>query len=172
MKTLPARDRGFDAIVSGLVLNFVPRVEAALESMRDRLRPGGVVAAYVWDYAQGMEFLRHFWDEAVASDSRASDLDKARRSPLCRPATLASLFRGAGLATVETGALDIETTFETFDDHWIPFLRGTGPAPSHVASLEPSARASLRERLARRLGPGGGGRIRLRACAWVVRGVD
>src|SRR5262245_45920648 len=66
--TLPRRGAGFDMVVSGLVLNFLPDPRSAVSSMRERLRAGGMVAAYVWDYSEGTAFLRSFWDEAVASD--------------------------------------------------------------------------------------------------------
>jgi SAM-dependent methyltransferase len=167
----PNRDGGFDAIVSGLVLNFVPDAGAAVAAMQARVRAGGTVAAYVWDYAEGMQFLRFFWDEAVALDARAAELDEGKRFPLCRPAALASLFRAAGLAQVETQALDIPTEFASFDDYWTPFQRGTGPAPSYVGSLEPAQREILGERLRRRLHAGVEGRIKLRARAWAVRAV-
>src|SRR5262245_18918760 len=76
---LPTREGGFDVVVSGLVLNFVPEPERALSVMHQRVRPGGTVAAYVWDYAGGVEFLRYFWDEAVALYPDATALDEARR---------------------------------------------------------------------------------------------
>jgi SAM-dependent methyltransferase len=169
---LPRRDGGFDAVVSGLVLNFLPDPKAALASVRERLHPGGTVAAYVWDYAEGMALLRIFWDEAAAVDPRAGALDEGRRFPLCSMPGLAALFRAAGLADVETHPLEIPTDFATFDDYWMPFLRGTGPAPSYVASLDPPSREVLRERLGRRLHAGSDGRIRLRARAWAVRGLS
>ena len=171
-EALPRRGGGFDAIVSGLVLNFLPAPGEAVASLRDRLRAGGIVAAYVWDYAEGMEFLRIFWEEAVASDPGAAALDESRRFPLCRAKPLAALFRAAGLGRVETSPLEIPTDFATFDDYWTPFLRGTGPAPSYVASLNPRSREALRERLRRRLHGAGDGRIRLRARAWGARGVS
>ena len=171
-EALPSRDGGFDAVVSGLVLNFLPDPGQAVASIRERLRPGGTIAAYVWDYAEGMEFLRCFWEEAVASDPRAAALDEGRRFPLCRPQALASLFQAAGLAQVETGLLEIPTDFADFDDYWTPFLRGTGPAPSYVASLDPPGRELLRERLRRRLHRGSDKRIGLRARAWAVRGLS
>jgi SAM-dependent methyltransferase len=167
----PNRNGGFDAIVSGLVLNFLPDAGAAVAAMRARVRAGGTVAAYVWDYAEGMQFLRFFWDEAVALDARAAALDEGQRFPLCRPAALASLFRAAALEQVETHALEIPTEFASFDDYWLPFQQGTGPAPSYVASLEPAQREILGERLRRRLHGESGGRIELRARAWAVRGV-
>jgi SAM-dependent methyltransferase len=171
-EALPRREGGFDAAVSGLVLNFLPDPGEAVASIRERLRPGGTLAAYVWDYAEGVEFLRSFWDEAVASDPRAVALDEGRRFPLCGTTPLASLFRAGGLGQVETEALEIPTDFATFDDYWTPFLRGTGPAPSYVASLDPLSHELLRERLRRRLRGGSDGRIELRARAWAVRGVS
>jgi len=171
-EALPRRDSGFDAVVSGLVLNFLPNPGEAVTSIRERLRPAGTVAAYVWDYAEGMEFLRAFWEEAVAADPRAAALDEGRRFPLCRAPALASLFRSAGLVQVETDALEIPIDFATFDDYWMPFLRGTGPAPTYVASLDPLNRELLRERLRRRLHAEGNARIRLRARAWAVRGIS
>lgn len=167
---LPARDGGFDLAVSGLVLNFLAAPEGVMAAVRERLRPGGIVSAYVWDYASGMEFLRVFWDEAVAIDARAAVLDEGSRFPLCSPASLAALFSDAGLADVETAVLEIDTPFAAFDDYWDPFLRGTGPAPAFVASLEAPARDALRERLRRRLPATSSGEIRLRARAWSVRG--
>ncbi len=167
---LPTRDGGFDAVVSGLVLNFVPDPEKAVAAMRARLRAGGCVAAYVWDYAGRMEFLRYFWEEAVASDPGAANLDEGRRFPLCQPEALASLFRAVKLRQVETHALESSTHFENFSDYWEPFLGGTGPAPTYAASLEPSRRESLRQRLQQRLQPEPDGRIHLVARAWAVRG--
>ncbi len=166
---LPKRDGGFDAVVSGLVLNFVPDPEKAVTAMRARLRPGGCVAAYVWDYAGRMEFLRHFWEEAVALDPGATSRDESHRFPLCQPEALASLFRAAKLSHVETHALETTTHFENFSDYWEPFLGGTGPAPTYAASLEPSRRESLRQRLQQRLQPEPDARIHLVARAWAVR---
>jgi SAM-dependent methyltransferase len=171
-EALPSRLGGFDAVVSGLVLNFLADPETAVASICERLRPGGITAAYVWDYAEGMEFLRHFWDEAVAANPGAAVLEEGRRFPLCRRAALAELFHMAGLVQVETELLEISTDFSSFDDYWTPFLRGTGPAPSYVASLDPPSRESLRTRVKRRLHAGADGPIQLRARAWAVRAVS
>jgi trans-aconitate methyltransferase len=169
---LPRRDDGFDVAVSGLVLNFLPDPAAAVAATRERLHRGGTIAAYVWDYAQGMEFLRLFWDEAIELDPHAAALNEATRFPLCEATTLASLVRSVGFGQVEACALEIPTDFATFKDYWTPFLRGTGPAPSYVASLDPNDRELLRERLERRLRAGRDRLIPLRARAWAVRGVS
>lgn len=89
---LPSRDGGFDVIVSGLVLNFVPEMEAALRTMRERARSGGVVSAYVWDYTGGLEFLAHLWREAVALDGAAGELDESRRFEGWKEPMLETLF--------------------------------------------------------------------------------
>jgi hypothetical protein len=153
------------------VLNFVPDESAAVAAMRERAKPGGLVAAYVWDYAQGMQFLRYFWDEAAALDARASALDEGRRFALCRPGALGALLRSCGLREIESSEIEVSTDFESFEDYWTPFLSGTGPAPAYVASLGIGERARLRERLRERLVPEADGSIRLRARAWAARAI-
>lgn len=167
---LPAREGGYDAIVSGLVLNFVPQVAQAVSGMRERLVPGGLLAAYVWDYAEGMQFLRLFWDAAVALNPAAAEFDEGRRFPLCQPQALATLFEGAGLAQVTTTELLIDTRFADFDDYWQPFLARTGPAPAYVDSLDPAQREALRRRLQAQLPVAADGSISLRARSWAVCG--
>jgi SAM-dependent methyltransferase len=168
---LPERPDGFDHVVSGLVLNFLPDQHTAVREMRLRTVRGGGVAAYVWDYARGMEFLRVFWDAAVALDDSARDLDEGSRFPLCRPDALESIFTDAGLRDVSSSTIEISTRFESFDDYWRPFLGGTGPAPSYVTSLSDEQQAELRNRLERRLAPGGrDSAIELTARAWAIRG--
>jgi SAM-dependent methyltransferase len=169
---LPHRDGGFDIAVSGLVFNFLPEPGLAMASIRERLRPGATFAAYVWDYADGMEFLRIFWEEAAALNSAADAVDERRRFPLCRQPAMAALFQTAGLANVESASIEIPTDFASFDDYWAPFLCGTGPAPGYVASLDPAARELLAQRLRERLPNGDDGGIHLRARAWAARGVS
>lgn len=167
---VPQRDGGFDAIVSGLVLNFLPDEKRALEAMRRRLGPRGQVAAYVWDYEGGVELLHHFWEAAVALDPAAAPLDEARRFSGCNEAGLRAAFSAAGLGELEVERLSVATSFASFEDYWQPFLGRTGAAPSYVASLDAARRGRLEERLSQRLRPGADGRIVLRASAWAVRG--
>ena len=137
----------FDAVVAGLVLNFVPEPGKALSEMVRVARPGGgTVAAYVWDYAEGMQLMRYFWDAAAALDPRARQLDEGRRFPLCKPEPLTNLFQRSGLEKVEVRGIDVPTVFRNFDDYWSPFLGGQAPAPSYAMSLSEERRAALRER--------------------------
>jgi SAM-dependent methyltransferase len=168
---LPRQEGGFDAVVSGLVLNFIPAPAEAIRSMRNRLRPGGTLAAYVWDYAEGMQFLRIFWDVAAELDSRAAELDEGQRFPLCHRDALVDLLEREGLESVDARALEIDTPFPDFDSYWAPFLGGTGPAPSYVGSLSATAREELKLRLRQRLTQEAGAPIQLTARAWAVRGI-
>lgn len=79
VQALPFEDGTVDAAVSGLVLNFVPDKERALSEMARVVRPDGLIAAYVWDYAGEMQLMRIFWDAAVALDPAAYELDEGRR---------------------------------------------------------------------------------------------
>jgi SAM-dependent methyltransferase len=170
-QALPVGDAEFDAVVSGLVLNFVPDQPKAVAEMRRAARPGGTVALYVWDYAGEMQLIRRFWDAAGALDPAARELDEAVRFPICRPEPLRTLFEGAGLRGVATKAIDVPTVFADFDDYWSPFLGGQGPAPGYCVKLPEPARGALRERLRTALPPARDGKIHLTARAWAVRGV-
>ena len=161
----------FDRTLSSFILNFVPDRAAAMREMIRVTKPGGIVLAAVWDYSDGMEMLRAFWDETVAL---RPDLDvrDERHMPLCRAGELAALWREHDLREVADAPLTIETSFEGFADYWSPFLVEQGPAGACVAALSRVERDALAARLRRRLlGDGGDHPIHLRARAWAVRGV-
>lgn len=166
---IPLPDGQVDVLVSGLVLNFVPDLDAAFREFSRVAVPGATFGAYVWDYADKMELMRYFWDAAVALDADAGSLDEGRRFPLCRPDALLAAVRGAGYRDAEVTALDVPTNFASFQDYWEPFLGGQGPAPSYAMALDEPARGRLREELQRRLPVQSDGSIALVARAWAVR---
>lgn len=167
---LPQPDARFHVAVSGLMLNFVPDPVRVLKEMRRVVSPRGTVAVYVWDYAEGMEFIRAFWDAAVSLDPAAAEYDEGLRFPICRPDPLRQLAESVGLKEVEVRSLEIATRFPNFDDYWAPFEGGQGPAPGYVVSLEDDMRVRLRETLASRLPRAADGALPLMARAWGVRG--
>lgn len=169
-QSLPLESAQFDIAVAGLVLNFVPTPLLAVREMARAVRPGGRIAAYVWDYAEKMELMRYFWDNAVALNPRAADLDEARRFPMCAPEPLRKLFQEAGLGGVEVSAIEIPTPFRDFDEFWTPFLGGQGPAPAYAMSLSEKDRRILRDRIRDSLPIDEDGSIRLTARAWTVSG--
>lgn len=169
-QALPLGDASVDAAVSGLVVNFVPEPARMVAEMARVIRPGGIVALYVWDYAGEMQLMRHFWEAAVALDEGARALDERLRFPLCRPTSLENLLIGEGLHAVRVCGIDVETVFRDFDDYWSPFLGGQGPAPSYAAALSEERRDALREEIRKGLEPQPDGTIRLMARAWAVKG--
>jgi len=161
----------FDAVVSGLMLNFIPQPELAVAEMTRAARKGGVVAVYVWDYAKGMQMIRHFFDAAAALDPNAHELDEGRRFSICNPDALEGLFKTAGLNNVEVRPIEMPPHFRDFDDYWTPFLGGQGPPPSYAMSLSEERRAALRERIRAGLPFASDGSIPLVARAWAVKGI-
>lgn len=167
---IPVADNAFDVTVSGLVLNFVPEPSRMVAEMARVTREGGRVAVYVWDYGGEMQMMRHFWDAAIELDPAARDLDEGMRFSVCDLDRLAALFESAGLAAVQTRAIDIATPFRDFDDFWSPFLGGTGTAPTYAMSLSEEQRSALREHLRSRLPTASDGTISLVARALAVQG--
>jgi SAM-dependent methyltransferase len=167
---LPFEAKQFDAVVSGLALNFIPRPDLAVSEMARFTLRGGIVAAYVWDYAGGMQMLRVFWDAAIEADRTLADEDEGRRFPMCQPGPLTQMWHTAGLDRVEVRPIDVTTHFRDFDDYWLPFLGGQGPAAGYVTTLAEDSRAALRERIRSRLPVSADGSISLAARAWAVRG--
>ena len=168
---LPVESTHFDAAVAGLVLNFVPEPWRAVREMARAVRAGGLVAAYVWDYAGKMELMRYFWNAAVKQNPAAANLDEGRRFGMCAPGPLRALFAQAGLSEIWLIAIEIPTPFQDFDEYWTPFLGGQGPAPAYLMSLSEADRDALREMVRASLPIAPDGSISLVARAWAIRGV-
>jgi hypothetical protein len=130
----------------------------------------GMVAVYVWDYASKMQFMRHFWNAAIALDPAIADHDEGKRFPICDPARLTDLFRSAGLRGMDVRPVDVSTDFKDFDDYWMPFLGGQGPAAGYAMSLSEERRAKLRERIYNSLPFAMDGSIPMVARAWAIKG--
>lgn len=168
---LPWDSAVWDVTVSGLVLNFVRDHDSMVREMARVTQPGGSVAAYVWDYASGMQMLRHFWDAAIAVSPHDAKLDQAERFPLCQPRPLQALFERTGLKSVAVRAIEVPTVFQNFDDYWNPFLGRTGAAPTYLASVGGDVRERIRLSLKSRLASAEDGPIELTARAWAVQGI-
>lgn len=169
-QALHQENAAFDRTLSLLVLNFVPEPRRAVAEMVRVTKPGGIVSSAVWDYAEGMEMLRVFWDEAIALDPAMAKRDE-KDMPLCKPGELAALLRDAKLEAVSETALVIRLQFSSFDDYWEPFGLGQGPAGAYVAALPAERQRALRERLrARLLGSGADRALEMHARAWAAKG--
>jgi SAM-dependent methyltransferase len=167
---LPVGDAEFDVAVAGLVLNFVADPSTAMAELCRATRPGGTLAAYVWDYSGGMQLIHRFWEVAAEQDPAAGQIDEAARFDLCRPEPFRALFEDAGLVDVVLEGIEVPTVFTDFDDYWTPFLGGQGPAPTYLAQRTEEQRTAIREALRERLPTAADGSIPLTARAWAVRG--
>lgn len=164
---LPLPDGSADVVVSGLVLNFISDLPAALAEMK-RVAAGGTVGAYVWDYGGGMEMLRLFWDASAEVDPTGST-DEGSRFPICRPEALMAAFAAAGLEGPQVVPLDIPMLFENFDALWMPFTGGQGAGPSYLVSLDPEQQSAVKASMRKRVPVAADGTISLTARAWAVR---
>ena len=170
---LPFEDNRFDRALAMLVLHFVPETGKAVSEMRRVVRPGGVVAATVWDHLGGMPVMRMVWDTIAADDQ---ELRRARQrylyQPMMRPGEMKQCFVDQGLGNVEETQLLIRMDYADFDDFWAPLAAGEGPLGKIVAALDPDkrARADAAVRAAYEGGEPDGPRS-FASVAWAVRGV-
>jgi SAM-dependent methyltransferase len=163
---LPFADAAFDTALACLVLHFVTDPTATAHELHRVVRPGGTVAACVWD-VEGMTMLRVFGEAARATDPDAPPGSYPRA--FGRKGEIADLFRSVGLEDIADGALDVETTYADYDEFWQPFTFGTGPAGAYVVSLDADRQKRLREEMRTRLGHPAGP-FTLPARAWYATG--
>lgn len=140
---LPFPDADFDAALAQLVVHFMSDPVAGLAEMRRVTRPGGVVAACVWDHAGGQGPLGLFWQAARELNPNVEDESHLAGA---REGHLAELFAAAGLGEVESTTLSADLELPGFDAWWEPFTRGVGPAGAYVATLDAEHQTALRER--------------------------
>ena len=159
---LPYDDATFDATLAQLVVQFMADPRTGLAEMRRVTRPGGVVAACVWDHAGGAGPLSLFWQSVHEVDPGAFDESALAGS---RAGHLAELADVTGLTEIESSTLTVTRAFAGFDEWWSTFLLGVGPAGAYVAALSADDRAALRKRCALHW-PDGSSEIA--ATAWCV----
>lgn len=163
---LPFPDHTFDAAVMPLVIFFVPDPAKGVAEMARVVRAGGIVAAYGWDLTGGgfpYTALQQEMRELGIAPGMPPSPDAARID------VLQQLWRGAGLEAVETRAIEVERTFDDFEDWWTTVR--TGPSVSaKLAAMAPDALATLKERMRARHPADGSGRVTYGARANAVRG--
>ncbi len=162
-EALPYDDGSFDAALAQLVVHFMSDPVAGLHDMGRVTRPGGVVAACVWDHFGGGSPLSLFW-------SAAQDLDPSAPHEAALPGTrdgqLGCYAREAGLHDVTESALTVATHYESFDEWWAPYLLGVGPLGAYVATLEDDHLRAVQQRCRELLPPAPFDQA---AVAWCVR---
>jgi ubiquinone/menaquinone biosynthesis C-methylase UbiE len=163
---LPFPDHRFDAAVMALVIFFVPDPVKAMAEMTRVVRPGGTVAAYVWDILEAgaphepiHAELRHMGVRPMVPPSAA----------VSRMATLRELWSGAGIGEIETRQITVQRTFADFDEFWAINASAPSLAPT-LATMPAEKAAQLKEHVRTRLPADGAGRITYEARANAVKG--
>jgi len=159
---LPFRDRVFDLVAAQLVVHFMADAVAGLREMGRVTRPGGTVAACVWDHAGERGPVTVFWQAARQLDRHSPD-----ESDLAgvREGHLAELFAQAGLGEAQVTTLTVTARFPSFQQWWEPFTLGVGPAGAYLASLDADRQSAVREGCRALLPPG---EVEIRASAWAA----
>ncbi len=161
---LPFEDASYDVALAQLVVHFMADPVAGLREMARVTRPGGFVAACVWDHAGDRGPLSTFWTAVRDLDPTARDESTLSGS---REGHLGELAREAGLRDVEESELRVDVEFESLEDWWAPYTLGVGPSGAYVAGLDESQRDALRDRCAELLPAAP---FTMPAVAWCVRG--
>jgi SAM-dependent methyltransferase len=168
---LPFAASRFDRTLSALVINFIPDAAKAVREMVRVTKPGGTVAAALWDMRGGLPHLRMLFDIAAAIDEQAAHWrNRFLAAPGVRPGALAGLLRDAGLAHVEEANLTVRIEFQAFADLWEPAI--TAPVlGSYLRAVTDAQRQLVREKLeaAYLCGDPDGPRS-FAATAWAVKG--
>jgi SAM-dependent methyltransferase len=166
-ESLPWPDHTFDAVLAQLVINFLPDPALGLAEFVRVARPGGVLAACVWDYGDRMRLLRAFWDAARELDPEVPDEGKTMR--IRTTEALERLWREVGAERIGTASLVVRAHYTDFAELWDSVQLGVGPAGAYCRSLDDQRRAALRQGVFAGLGSPAGP-FTCEARAWAVRG--
>ena len=169
-ENIPLPSESIDFVVSGLALNFMSDPNTSLSEMKRVLKPNGLLACYVWDYADKMEFLRYFWDAVVQLDPESQIYDEGEKFPICNPNKLQELFNSIGMKNIRNDEITIQTPFSSFDKYWKPFFGGQGPAGEYLASVNDEKQTQIAFQIENSLPISTDGSITLIAKAFTIQG--
>jgi hypothetical protein len=125
---------------------FQAQAGATVREMCRVTKPGGIVAATVWDFRGGLVYQRMFWDTAAVIDSAAAVVrNRLFSAPLALPEGLPNLFVEAGLRAIATRSITIRMDYAGFDDYWGPLCGGQGPVGVYVVQLAPDLRVAIED---------------------------
>lgn len=164
---MPFSDAAFDVVAAALVLNFIAERSEAMAEMRRVTRAGGIVAAYVWDFAEELSpsgplrrAMRRFGIQVPAiPGTNESRIDSLR-----------SLFQDAGLERIEARTIDVCLAYRGFDDFWQAQTPSYAPTTRIIASMTESERARLLRAVRDELPEAPGGLVEYFARANTIKG--
>ena len=160
---LPFEDDRFDASFAQLVVHFMRDPARGLAEMARVTRPGGAVAACVWDHPGGRGPLTPFWSTVAELDPGGV----AEASAGSHEGDLVRRFEAAGLEDVRGDELAVTVHLTSFEDWWAPYTEPAGSVGDYLAGRTPQQVDALRERCRERLGDGP---FDLTAVTWTATG--
>jgi SAM-dependent methyltransferase len=164
---LPYPDGSFEAVVSSLLVAYLPDPAAALREMARVAVPAGAVGVVVWDAKLD---LGHYYREAAIAAGVAGVEEVFPAAALEQEDALSGALAGAGLREVQTRRLATRVAFEGFDDYWTSMLARKGLTTEHLESLPAATQAVLRESLRALVEPKPGAKVVIEAVAWAGKG--
>jgi len=170
---LPFANDTFAAAYAQLVVNFIPKPLLAVREMIRVTKPGGVIAAAIWDFRGGLVYQRIFWDTAAGVEAGAGAArDRHFSTPLAKLDPLVALWQEAGLADIEVASLPSRMNYASFADYWEPLTGGQGPVGAYIDALAPEMLKRIRDAVHRAYLSGDeDGPRSMTATAWAVSGI-
>jgi len=164
---LPFVDNGFDAATMALVVAFLADPIKAARELARVVRPGGVVATYMWEFPDGFTLapLAAAMKDLGLTPPQRPNVEASRRD------AMRAIWKEAGFTALETEVIRIRVSFSSFEDFWDSNTVPVGPSGKALSALSPSARDQLRTLLRERLPIAADGSIAYGAFANAVRGV-
>ncbi len=137
---LPFDDAFFDVSLAQLVVHFMADPVEGLSEMKRVTRPGGVVAACVWDFGGSRGPLSPFYEAARYLDP---DVHDESERPGTNQGDLLELFELAGLNNPEETTVTAAIEHATFEEWWEPFELGVGTAGNYLSNLDPDQQSKI-----------------------------
>jgi SAM-dependent methyltransferase len=157
----------FDVAIMALVLAFLVDPAKAVTEMARVVRPGGWVAAYMWDIPNGGAPTTPIY---TAIESLGATLPVRPNPPASRLEDMRGFWEMAGLEAIETCVIRIPVRYADFNDFWDSNTVPVGPQGKVIAGMSQGAREQLRERLREQLAATSDGQIVYDSFANAVRG--
>lgn len=164
---LPAGDGGFDAAVMALVLFFVPDPPAAVFEVKRVVKPGGSIAAYMWDILEPGGFPMYPMQHELRDMGFTPILPP--RADVSTIAAMGALWAGAGLTEIRTRQITVERSFDDFEDFWATMLIAIDMR-DNTRGMREEAKDDLKARLRARMTPDAAGRVTYSSRANAIAG--